>query len=110
MMDVDPRIRGRLICQYMLFNIMRFTARADLVNSVSNITDDATTFTTSLAAQAVPWSEVAHSYDLTFGQAAPVFQDQLVKRGVHTHEFKSVNFNVGAGQQGQRFNIYTDPK
>lgn len=109
-MDVDPRIRGRLICKYPVFNIARYMARADLVNSVSNVTDDATTLTTSLGAQAVPWSEVAHSYDLTFGQTAPVSQGQLIKRGVHTHEFKSVNFNISAGQQDQRFNIYTDPQ
>lgn len=103
-------IRGKLICKCPLFEIAILMARPDLVNSVSNVTDDATAFTTSLAAQTVPWSEVAHSYDLTFGQSAPVSQSQLIKRGVHTHEFNSVNFDISAGQQGQRFNIYTDPQ
>ena len=83
-------------------------ASADLVYSISNITDDAATLTTSLAAEAVPWSEVARSYDLTFGQATPVLQPDRLKRDVHEHDFKSVSFNVSAGHQDQRFNIYNN--
>lgn len=90
-------------------------ASADLFGRVSNITDDAASLTTSLAAEAAPWSDVAASYDATIGQAGPIPHAARLKRsllddlkGNFDKSFKSVSFNIGAGQKNQRRNIYTN--
>lgn len=119
---MDLMIRGSLMCQYfMVPDVDVLLGDTDRVYSVSNITEDATTLTSSLAAQAVPWSEVAGSYDLNFGHAIPApHLRQLHDRGllgdvINTtkgdyNNSKSANFPIKAGQQKQPMNILTDPK
>ena len=100
-------------------------AVADSYDSVSNITDDASSRSISLAANAVPWSEVASSYNIDFGKAVPIPQVNRLRRGLrestqiaghglrnkrHDHTLKDISFNISAGQQDQRRNIYTDHK
>ena len=97
-----------------------------MLDSISKITEDAATLTTYLAAQPAPWSDVAGTYDLDFGQAIPYQQPQRLKeRSIwgdivnvgkdvldaatgSTDLSKTVSFPVNVGQQGQRTNIYTD--
>lgn len=61
-----------------------FLINADLVDSVSNITEDTATLTTALAAQLVPWSQVAGSYEIEFGHATTTPQAHHLKRGLWT--------------------------
>lgn len=94
--------------------------------SISKITEDSTTLTTYLNAQTAPWSDIAGTYDLDFGQAIPYQKPQQIRERslwgdiknvgkdvLNTAEgnvdlSKSVTFDVSVGQQGQRTNIYTD--
>lgn len=72
--------------------------------------DNAATRTTSLVAKAIPWSEVAGSYDLEFGKAAPIPQANRVKRNVINGKFdksKTITFSINAGTPNKRTNIYT---
>ncbi len=83
---------------------------ADLGDSVSKITDDPATRTTSLAAKAIPWSEVAGSYDLDFGKAIAIPQANRVKRNIFNGNFdesKSKTFSINAGTPNKRTNVYT---
>lgn len=118
---MDLMIRGSLMCQYsMVPDVDVLLGDTDRVYSVSNITEDATTLTSSLAAQAVPWSEVAGSYDLDFGHAISIPQAHRLKQrglwgdaghfltGNLNDTSETISFNISAGQQGQRTNIYTD--
>ncbi|KAL9134514.1 MAG: hypothetical protein Q9175_004305 [Cornicularia normoerica] len=79
---------------------------------VSNITNNAATLTTYLAAQAVPWSDVAGSYELEFGHAVPVPHAHRLKRSVLEGNVNDTtttfSFNISTGQPGQRTNIPTD--
>ncbi|KAK0508611.1 hypothetical protein JMJ35_008887 [Cladonia borealis] len=93
---------------------------------ISTIAENSATLTTYLSAQPAPWSDVAGTYDLDFGQAVLVQQPQrLTKRGFwgdvvnvgkdvldaatgSADLSKSVTFPVNAGQQGQRTSIYTN--
>lgn len=97
-------------------------------DSVSNITDDTATLTTSLAAKAVALSDVAGSYDLDLGHAVPTSQAHRLKRGLLSdidqdgeeisnstsgsldQDINNFSVNISAGQQGQRLSVYTDPK
>lgn len=105
-----------------------FVADPDMVNSISNITDDTTTLTTTLTAKAVPFSDVVSSYELDFGHATPRQQPrQLQGRGMWEetenagqkafnatkgdfNDSPSANFPLSAGQPNQRMNIFTDPQ
>ena len=65
--------------------ILYSLANADLVGSISNIIEDDATLTTSLTAQAVPWSDVAGSYELNFGHAMPALRSHRLKRGIEKY-------------------------
>lgn len=113
-MAVDLMIRGNLICElFMMRSVsIRLLSSTDLGDSVSNITNDAATLTTYLAAQAVPWSDVAGSYELEFGHPVPVPQAHRLKRSVLEGNVNDTtttfSFNISTGQPGQRTNIPTD--
>ena len=106
---------------------------------ISKIMEDSSQLTSFLTARAAPWSEVAGTFDLDFGKAYPYSRAQSlhrrgflddVKGGIsdtgddlesglkdarnaNLYNFdgsRSVTFNVGVGQEGQRSNIYTDSK
>ncbi|KAL2038815.1 hypothetical protein N7G274_008573 [Stereocaulon virgatum] len=85
---------------------------------ISNITEDNATLTTHLAAKPAPWSDVAGTYDLEFGQTHPYPNSQrlkerdLISDGLNAAKLSfdksvSVSVPVNVGQQGQRTNIYT---
>ncbi|KAF6235168.1 hypothetical protein HO173_006797 [Letharia columbiana] len=94
---------------------------------ISNITDDTATLNLSLAAQAVPWSDVGGSYELDFGHAIPIRQpqqlqgrswwdnaknagnDALNATEGNLDETKNASLLLSAGQQNKRTTIYTDP-
>ena len=84
---------------------------ADLFYRISNVTNDRVTLTTSLSARAVNWPEIAGSYEMDFGHEIPVPQAHRLKRGrldgIYNRNHSS-NFNISAGTQGLRKNIYTD--
>lgn len=93
---------------------------------ISKITENSATLTTYLSAQPAPWSDIAGTYDLDFGQAILVQQPQRLRNRGFWGDIvnvgkdvldaatgsadisKTVTFPVSAGQQGQRTNIYTD--
>ena len=93
---------------------------------VSKVIEDTPALTTYLNAKPAPWSSVAGTYDLDFGQAIPYQKPQRFKeRGfwgdienvgkdvlnIATGSVdlsKTVNFPMDIGQQGQRTNIFTD--
>lgn len=84
---------------------------------ITTVTEDITTFTTHLTAQVAPWSDIAGTYDLDFGQVTPYQQSsQLKERGfgcVLTGDCDyspSITFPVIAGTKGQVSNIYSDIK
>lgn len=95
---------------------------------ISRITEDTAAFTTHLAAQVAPWSDVAGTYDLDFGQAIPYQKPQSLRERSSWGDIvnlgkdvldaatgsadlsKTVKFPMNIGQQGQRTNIYTDYK
>ena len=106
-----------------------------MVDSVSNITEDDATLTTSLAARMVPWSEVAGSYELNFGHAISIHQpkrlqdrgwwDDVENAGNDTenaaeaaldtaggslNKSQSASFPISAGQPNQRTTIFTDSR
>lgn len=103
-------------------------AKTDLDDSVSNVTDDTATLTTSLAAQVVALSDIAGSYDLDLGHAVPLSQARRIKRGLLgdidqdgeeisnstsgnlDNDIGSFSVDISAGQQGQRRSIYNDPR
>ena len=107
--------------------LLCFLANGDLVDSVSNIKDRTATLTISLAAQAVLLSDVAGSYELEFGHAISIRQSQQPQgrsllgnaentgdsvlnsaEGNVNQSTQSYSFNIGAGQEGQRSNIFAD--
>ena len=93
---------------------------------ISKIIEDTPALTTYLDAKPAPWSDVAGTYDLDFGQAIPYQKSQRFKeRGLwgdienvgkdvldtatgSIDLSKTVNFPMNIGQQGQRTNIFTD--
>lgn len=111
----------------MALNVLVSLVDTYLVESISNITDDTATLNLSLAAQAVPWSDVGGSYELDFGHAIPIRQpqqlqgrswwdnaknagnDALNTTEGNLDETKNASFLLSAGQQNKRTTIYTDP-
>ena len=88
---------------------------ADTWYSISKITEDDSTSTTYLTSQPAPWSDIAATYDLDFGQTSLYKQtSQLKKRGLigdlegDFDESKSVTFDVSVGTQGAISSIYSD--
>ena len=88
---------------------------ADVWYSISKITEDDSTYTTYLTSQAAPWSDIAATYDLDFGQTSLYQQtSQLKKRGLFGdlsgdfNESKSVTFDVSIGTKGAVSSIYSD--
>lgn len=95
---------------------------------ISEIVEDTAALTTYLNAKPVPWSDVAGTYDLDFGQAIYYQSPQSIKgRGFwgdienvgkdvldaatgNADLSKTVDFPLNIGQQGQRTNIFTDDK
>lgn len=82
---------------------------------ISKITEDGSTSTTYLTSQAAPWSDIAATYDLDFGQTSLYTQtSQLKKRGLisdlegNFNESKSVTFDISTGTKGQVSSIYSD--
>lgn len=102
--DTDP-----LLCEFccVIRDGWEFGVGADLLYRISDVTNDAVTFTTSLAARAVNWTDVAGSYDMDFGHKLPVPQPHRLKRGLLEGSDTS-SFNIKAGTPGLRRNIYTD--
>ena len=112
----------------MISGVAILLAKTEVDDSVSNITDNTTTLTTSLATQAVALSDIAGSYDLDLGHVARVSQSHRMKRGLLSdidqdgdeilnstsgnldHDINSFNVDISAGQQGQRRSIYTDAR
>ncbi len=108
------------------WNCSQILAHLLTVGRISKVTEDSATLTTYLTAQPAPWSDVAGTYDLDFGQAILDQQPQrrrkrgfwgdIVNVGKDVLDAatgsadlsKTVTFPVNAGQQGQRTNIYTD--
>ena len=79
--------------------------RANLLYRISNFTNDRTTLTTSLAARAVSWADVAGSYEMDFGHEVPVTQAHRLKRSWLEGNYNrnhSSNFNLSAGTPGLR--------
>lgn len=96
--------------------------------SITKITEDESTSTTHLTSQTAPWSDIAGTYDLDFGQTSlykPT--SQLKKRfsfgelgsgllggGLgndllgNFKESKSVTFDVSTGTKGQVSSIYSN--
>ena len=85
-------------------------------DSVTNMTQDAATLTTTLTAQAVPLSDVAGSYNLDFGHPVAVPQAHRLKRSFGKailgdfEKSESADFPIDAGRQNQRVNVFTDSK
>lgn len=95
---------------------------------ISQVTEDSAALTTYLSAKPAPWSDVAGSYDLDFGQAIPYQNTQRTKERSFWGDIenvgkavldastgnadlsKTVNFPMDVGEHGQRMNIYTDDK
>ena len=93
---------------------------------ISEIIEDTPALTTYLNAKPAPWSDVAGTYDLDFGQAIPYQKPQRVKERGFWGDIenvgkdvldaatgsvdlsKTVNFPMDIGHQGQRTNIFTD--
>lgn len=112
----------------MIPGVAILLVKTNLDDSVSNITDDTTTLTTSLAAQVIALSDVVGSYDLDLGHANAVSQAHRFKRGLLSgidqdgedisnlasgnldDNINSFSVNISAGQQGQRRSLYTDPR
>ena len=87
--------------------------------SITKITEDESTSTTHLTSQTAPWSDIAGTYDLDFGQTSlykPT--SQLKKRSFlgdlgndllgNFKESKSVTFDVSSGTKGQVSSIYSN--
>ena len=87
--------------------------------SITKITEDESTSTTHLTSQTAPWSDIAGTYDLDFGQTSlykPT--SQLKKRSIfgdlgndllgNFKESKSVTFDVSTGTKGQVSSIYSN--
>ena len=87
--------------------------------SITKITEDESTSTTHLTSQTAPWSDIAGTYDLDFGQTSlykPT--SQLKKRSFfgdlgndllgNFKESKSVTFDVSTGTKGQVSSIYSN--
>ena len=94
--------------------------------------NDAASRTTSLAAKAVAWSEVASSFDLAFGHTSVVKQANHFERGLgddlttfgqnvknigqnvvdtasgNFNQTQSKTFNLNAGTPNERSNIFND--
>ena len=101
---------------------------------ISKVTPDATTLTTFLTAQPAPWTDVAGTYDVDFGQAISFTGSEspggepssgngseLAARGIGSFfkglgnaflgnfdESKTVNVPVNVRNENQRSNIYSD--
>ena len=88
----------------------------DMWYSITKITEDESTSTTHLTSQTAPWSDIAGTYDLDFGQTSLYKQtSQLKKRfsfgGIldgNFKESKSVTFDVSTGTKGQVSSIYSN--
>lgn len=85
--------------------------------SITKITEDESTSTTHLTSQTAPWSDIAASYDLDFGQTSLYKQTSQLKkrlsnRGIvddllgNFDESKSVTIDVTSGTKGQVSSIY----
>lgn len=93
---------------------------------ISKITEDTPALTTYLSAKPAPWSDVAGTYDMDFGQEIPYQNSQPSKKRGFWGDIenvgkdvldtatgsidlsKTVNFPMNIGQQGQQTNIFTD--
>lgn len=89
----------------------------DMWYSITKITEDESTSTTHLTSQTAPWSDIAASYDLDFGQTSLYKQTSQLKkrlsnRGIvddllgNFDESKSVTIDVTSGTKGQVSSIY----
>ena len=91
--------------------------------SITKITEDESTSTTHLTSQTAPWSDIAATYDLDFGQTSLYKQtSQLKKRffigdlgkdvgndvSGNFDESKSVTIDVTSGTKGQVSSIYSN--
>ena len=85
--------------------------------SITKITEDESTSTTHLTSQTAPWSDIAATYDLDFGQTSLYKQTSQLKkrlsnRGIGDNllgnfdESKSVTIDVTSGTKGQISSIY----
>ena len=108
-MAVGVRDRDPLLCEFccVIRDGWEFGVGADLLCRISNVTNDADTFTTSLAARAVNWTDVAGSYEMDFGHTIPVPQAHRLERSLSEGSNTS-SLNIKAGTPGLRRNIYTD--
>ena len=86
--------------------------------SITKITEDESTSTTHLTSQTAPWSDIAATYDLDFGQTSLYKQTSQLKkhlsnRGIgddilgNFDESKSVTIDVTSGTKGQVSSIYS---
>lgn len=96
--------------------------------SITKVTEDESTSTTHLTSQTAPWSDIAGTYDLDFGQTSLYKQtSQLRKRfslgdlggGIlggglgndllgNFDESKSVTFDISSGTKGKVSSIYSN--
>ena len=111
-MAVGVRGKEPLLCELCcaIRHGWGFSVRADLLCRISNVTNDRLTLTTSLAARAVNWTDVAGSYEMDFGHKVAASQAHPLKRGLFdgSYDRNYSNVNISAGTPGLRTNIYTD--
>ena len=112
-MAVGVKGKEPLLCEF--FCVVRdgwgSCIRADLLYRISNVTNDRVTLTTSLAARAVDWTDVAGSYEMDFGHKVATPQANPLKRGLLDGSYNknsNSNVNISAGTPGLRKSIYTD--
>lgn len=83
--------------------------------SITRVTEDQKTFTTYLTAKVAPWSDIASTFYLDFGQITQYPQvSALLERSFLSglegdlDRTKSIAFNMSAGTKGLRTNVYTE--
>lgn len=87
--------------------------------SITKITEDESTSTTHLTSQTAPWSDIAATYDLDFGQTSQYKQTSQLKKRLSNRglvddifgnfdESKSVTIDVTSGTKGQVSSIYSN--
>ena len=91
----------------------------DMWFSITKITEDESTSTTHLTSQTAPWSDIAATYDLDFGQTSLYKQTSKLKKRLSNRglgddllgnfdESKSVTIDVTSGTKGQVSSIYSN--
>ena len=91
----------------------------DVWYSITKITEDESTSTTHLTSQTAPWSDIAGTYDLDFGQTSLYKPTSQLKKRFsfgslgndllgNFKESKSVTFDVSTGTKGQVSSIYSN--